>query len=508
MSSSPLAWMVRIPFALMPLATVHAQTCAAPPVELTASPSAVFGEDVDLSGDLLVAGDALAERVTVYERSAGAWTEVQTLTLPPFSFSSFGMHVAIDGQTLAVADPSHGEVHVFERSAGLFATQAVLVAPTGFSKITYGENIALQGDLLVVATPQFGQLHVYRRSGSSWNLEASPTFANPKNVQTSLALDGDTILVGVRGFISATSVAGNVQEFNESGGQWTQGATLVGPNLLVDAFGASVALDGDRFVVGGSNEAFVFERNAGAWSLSAPLLPPPLTGTLFGFDVALAGDVVLVGSPGEPVAGLTTGAVRPFVFAAGQWNADAALYGNPNIMGRLGWSVAMGNTAYTAGNPFAGTGHVLVWGAVAPPQNYCTAGTSGSGCQALLSATGCSSATAAAGFNLIATDVEGAKDGLFFYGASGRQANPWGNGTSLNCVAPPVKRGGLLAGVGTLGVCDGSFAQDLNARWQAKPSHNPGEGATVQAQLWYRDPFSSSNTFTSFSDALEFLVGP
>jgi hypothetical protein len=139
---------------------------------------------------------------------------------------------------------------------------------------------------------------------------------------------------------------------------------------------------------------------------------------------------------------------------------------------------------------------------------YCTPGTSASGCQATLSGSGTPSATAASGFTLTASAVEGDKDGLFFFGANGRQANPWGNGTSLQCVVMPVSRGGLLAGSGTQGACDGSLSQDLNARWTARPNQNPGPGALVQAQLWYRDPQNTSNQSTSFSDAAEFLVCP
>ena len=143
-----------------------------------------------------------------------------------------------------------------------------------------------------------------------------------------------------------------------------------------------------------------------------------------------------------------------------------------------------------------------------PAVNYCTAGTSASGCQATLSSSGTPSATAATGFDLDATGVEGAKDGLYFFAANGRQANSWGNGTSFQCVTPPVFRAGLLIGSGTPGACDGAFSQDLNARWTAKPNQNPGAGAVVQAQLWYRDPMNTSNQTTSLSDALEFTVCP
>jgi hypothetical protein len=142
---------------------------------------------------------------------------------------------------------------------------------------------------------------------------------------------------------------------------------------------------------------------------------------------------------------------------------------------------------------------------------YCTAGTSASGCLATLAAYGYASANASSGFIVSAATVEGDKDGLFFFGVNGRQANPWGSGTSYQCVVPPVTRGGLLTAAGTNGACDGSFAQDLNALWCPtcpKPAKNPGAGVTTQLQLWYRDPLNTSNRTTSLSDALEFTLAP
>jgi hypothetical protein len=139
---------------------------------------------------------------------------------------------------------------------------------------------------------------------------------------------------------------------------------------------------------------------------------------------------------------------------------------------------------------------------------YCTAGISASGCQATLSAPGTASASSTAGFVIVAAGVEGAKDAVFFYGTNGRQANPWGNGSSYQCVVPPVKRGGMLAGSGTAGACDGTFGQDLNVLWTQSPQKNPGAGTVVQAQLWYRDPFNTSNQTTSLSNAIEFAVQP
>jgi hypothetical protein len=140
--------------------------------------------------------------------------------------------------------------------------------------------------------------------------------------------------------------------------------------------------------------------------------------------------------------------------------------------------------------------------------NYCTPGTSASGCQSLVSASGAPSASAASGFVVSAATAEGAKSGQFYYGVSGQQANPWGNSTSFRCVAPPTWRAGVLPATGTVGACDANFAQDLTVRWQSQTNTNPGAGATVQLQFWYRDPQNTSNRTTSFSDAIEFGVCP
>jgi len=146
-----------------------------------------------------------------------------------------------------------------------------------------------------------------------------------------------------------------------------------------------------------------------------------------------------------------------------------------------------------------------------PAVAYCTAGTSANGCMATLSATGLSSATASSGFVVTASNMEGNKSGTFFFGDNGPQANSWGSGTSFQCVIPPVRRTLIQTSTGTNNNCDGLMIRDLNALWCPtcpKPAKNPGAGAVIQIQLWYRDPFNTSNQTTSLSNALQFTVGP
>ena len=121
---------------------------------------------------------------------------------------------------------------------------------------------------------------------------------------------------------------------------------------------------------------------------------------------------------------------------------------------------------------------------------------------------GTASATQPIGFVVRADQVEGTQGRVFFFGTNGKQANTWGNGTSYQCVLPPVTRTPIMNGTGTAFQCNGFLALDLNAYWTQKPSHNPGAGALVQAQLWYRDPLSTCNQSTSLSNAGEFSVCP
>jgi len=214
----------------------------------------------------------------------------------------------------------------------------------------------------------------------------------------------------------------------------------------------------------------------------------------------------LVASSG-PAAGMTSEDVGVSESSATAAGHSLQLGGSGSQYLSFAWQAAQNDTpaVANAGQTFSGGC------GGGGPVNYCTPGTSANGCQGTISASGTASASASSGFTLTAAGVEGQKDGLFFFGANGRQANPWGTGTSFQCVVPPVFRGGMLPGSGSVSSCDGSTLQDLNAHWCATcaaPLKNPGSGAVVQAQFWYRDPFNTSSQTTSMTDAIEFTVAP
>ena len=373
---------------------------------------------------------------------------------------------------------------------------------------------------------------VAKWDGTSWS--PLPTAGQPVDIKAMLAHDDGA------GGGTALYVADVTGVVRWDGTAWTRLATVTGPvSPQVSVFGVFDSGTGPELYAGGrfvTIEGIAAEGIARWDGVGWAPVGAGVTSTqawtgvdaLRVFDDG-AGAQLYVGGSFEDAGGL---AVESLARWDGSAWSDFGFFGNEALMppnggyggivptttvyafatyddgSGAGPSLFVGGTFITSP---AGDSHVAQYGGCSDALSYCTAGTSASGCQALLSATGVPSASALSGFVVSAATVEGAKDGMLIYGTNGRQANTWGNGSSLVCVMGPRLRGGLLFGSGTQGACDGSFAQDLNARWCStcpKPAHNPGAGAVMQAQLWYRDPQNTSNQTSSLSDAIEFVFSP
>ena len=150
--------------------------------------------------------------------------------------------------------------------------------------------------------------------------------------------------------------------------------------------------------------------------------------------------------------------------------------------------------------------------------SYCTAGTTSSGCHATMGVSGAASLSNAAPFTLSCTNVEGNKNGIFFYGITGRVASRWGiGGNTWLCVKAPTQRmNPLLSSGGTAGTCSGTFSTDWNAYVAANPAKPINAamviGTVVASQAWFRDPASGTGPLgakgTALSDGIEFTVCP
>ncbi|MEO7330111.1 MAG: FG-GAP repeat protein [Minicystis sp.] len=118
------------------------------------------------------------------------------------------------------------------------------------------------------------------------------------------------------------------------------------------AFGAALAFDGDRLVVGapGDEAAYVFLRQGDQWSEEAKLVAGSGKREL-GHAVAIAGDTVIVGAPKDGEVAAEAGAAHVFVREQGAWKEKAKLLAVDAAAGDLyGSAVALsGDEVLVAG---------------------------------------------------------------------------------------------------------------------------------------------------------------
>jgi hypothetical protein len=513
-----------------------------------------LGDAVAVSGDTAVVGAPWANGVGnntgaayVFVRSGTVWTEQAKLFASDGgSGDIFGASAAIDGDTIVVGAYQNqefglaaGAAYVFERQGTTWTQTAKLTASDATTAQRFAFSVSVSADSVVVGAigdPVYsidrdGSAYAFRRIGTTWSEEAK-IVAEDGGVGDafgiSVSIEWDTLVVGSIYNAELGSDAGSAYVYRRSETTWSQQAKLnASDGRAGDGFGVSVALSGTTVLVGAiyddlapgvngsyydsEGSAYVFVYQQGAWSQQAKLSADDATDEdKFGDRVSLSGDIAVIGAYDNFELNTHSGTVYAFQRGGVTWTEQVKVYVDFPASYWLGRSVCLdGDTLLVGARSSKGASYALRL--TNGPGTYCTAGFSASGCQALISAAGSPSASATSGFQLTASAVEGQKDGLFFFGTSGRQANAWGSGTSYQCVVPPVSRAGLLPSSGTTGACDGAFAQDLNGLWCPgcpKPAKNPGAGALVQAQLWYRDPLNTSNQTTSLSDALEFCVAP
>ncbi|HVP13555.1 MAG TPA: hypothetical protein VMV94_20440, partial [Phycisphaerae bacterium] len=319
-----------------------------------------FGTSVAESGDTLAVGSLYGRNETglgtgavyVYIRSGGVWTQQAKLTPgDPADYMYFGSSVALDGDTLIVgasiangATTQSGAAYVFTRSGTTWTQQAKLIASDGAQYDYFGNSVAVDGDTTVigaymanVAGAHSGAAYVFARSGTTWSQQAKlvpSDAAGGDRFGNSVALSGDTAIVGAYMQVGPGSAwGGAAYAFVRLGTSWTQQAKLLPLDAAYgDYFGSSVALEGDTTLIGALNKAktgaaYVFTRSIASWTQQAKLTAADAAwGDDFGYAVALAGDTAVIGSYYDSnERGLIAGSAYVFVQSGGSWMQRAKL---------------------------------------------------------------------------------------------------------------------------------------------------------------------------------------
>jgi MYXO-CTERM domain-containing protein len=271
------------------------------------------------------------------------------------SLDRFGFSVAVDGDTAIVGARgygNHGAAYVFVRDGAGWTQQAKLMIEDGKEGDNFGFSVAVSGDTALVGAFQAknkgkmtGAAYVFTRSGGVWEQQEKLVASDGKGLDLfgeSVALSGDTALVGA--MMAGEGKTGKAYVFARAAGTWSEQASLQAKDgMHADDFGVSVALSGDTAVVGAdavgaqgeaSGAAYVFVRDGQSWAQQAKVTASDKSAyKFFGNPVALSGDTAVVGSYLSDGPAVSSGAAYVFVRDGATWTEKKKLTASDGAAG-------------------------------------------------------------------------------------------------------------------------------------------------------------------------------
>lgn len=254
----------------------------------------------------------------------------------------FGVSVATDGHTLVVGahlDDDNGEnsgsvyVHQRNNNTGIFEETSKLTASVRAAGVNFGQSVALDTNVLFVGADKdvadgisnAGSVYVFERDDMTdafeeiYKITASDATAGDR-FGASVSADKNVLVVGapnVGNFGSAY-----VFEKSDTTGIFEEMYKLAASDAVVNCeFATSVAIDGDRLVVGAigldAGVVYVFAKDhvANKFIEKYKLVSSDATtGDLFGRSLSIFEDVLVVGSHHDSDQGQSSGSVYVFPF--------------------------------------------------------------------------------------------------------------------------------------------------------------------------------------------------
>ena len=238
----------------------------------------------------------------------------------PQAGAQHGYSVAVDGDYVVVGAPTadvsagagRGVAIVYHATSG--ALVARLYHPSPGVGYSFGISVAVSGNRVVVGA--YDAAYVYDLSGAA---PATPVAAlhNPRSGVAdyfgfAVAISGDRVIVSASRDDAGAMTGGRAYVYDLASATPTLPVTILeNPGGAPDArFGASVAISGNRVVVGallegnGANNAgaaYVYDLGSATPTVPAATLdnPDPSQEDYFGASVAVSGSRVVVGTPGD-----------------------------------------------------------------------------------------------------------------------------------------------------------------------------------------------------------------
>lgn len=347
-------------------------------------PFHLFGSSVAVSGKTAVFGaifddddEVFSGAAYVFIHNGDSWSQQAKLKADdPEASDLFGRSVAISGDTIVVGafqdddnGDSSGAAYVFVRSGSSWSQQAKLTPSHSAAGDQFGYSVAISGDTVVIGAigdedngRSSGAAYVFVRSGGNWSQQEKLTASDAAAVDifgNSVAVSEDTIVIGAPGDDDGGTSSGSAYVFMRSAGNWNQQAKLTASDVARgDEFGWSVSASEDKVIIGAhfddsGGAAYVFVRDGSSWRQQQKLSAnDEASGDDFGYSVTLLEDIAVIGAIDNDDKGEESGSAYVFVLNGSNWIEQAKLTANDGAADdQFGWSVAVSGDMVVIGTP-------------------------------------------------------------------------------------------------------------------------------------------------------------
>ena len=294
----------------------------------------LFGWAVSTDGEWAIVGspedsdDGVSSgSAYIYKHNGSDWVEFQKIRASDAgSGDDFGRAVSIVGDVAIVGAPfadsatRKGAAYVYRFDGTDWVEEQKLLSSDAAANDFFGISLDTDGNTIVVGTSydddpvsgllDVGSVYAYTFDGSQWVERQRISPSDPSQSQrfaASVAVDGDTLIVGASQDDAAGNSSGAAYAFEFDGVVWKEQQKLVGGDSTnSDFFGISVAVDDNILLVGAtgdddqgssSGSAYVFVRSNGLWKENQKIVPSDVdTADTFGTSVAVDGSTLLMGS--------------------------------------------------------------------------------------------------------------------------------------------------------------------------------------------------------------------
>jgi hypothetical protein len=344
-----------------------------------------YGQSVAVSENNILVGafrddtsanDAGAAYLYQFNSVTGVWDETLLLAADGAADDFFGKRVSISGNSALIGAIGDDDGGADSGAAYLFQynpstnnwDQLKLTASDAAAGDSFGTDVSISDNNIIIgalgdddngATSGSAYLFQYNSLTDNWietKLTASDGAAGDQYGNKVAVSDNNVIIGAISDQDNGVgSGSAYIYQYNALTNSWVEKVKLVpSDGAASDNFGSSVAISGNRAIVGAwkdddngaqSGSAYIFEFNPVTFAWDETKLVPTdgQTEDQFGIAVGISGSTAIVGAWLDDQNGANSGAVYEFQYNASsdQWVQFKRLAGNGQPADNFGYSVAI-----------------------------------------------------------------------------------------------------------------------------------------------------------------------